>query len=173
MPIYYSHLVGPLKGTPDPLNQPQSTVQGCCCWLLPSALDRSCYQGDLERPGSGYSSLFWLEGRLVPQHCCLSRLLFANPPGGPQLWPPALGRPPQLTQAALASTPSCGKPIPDQQQHVQEKARIVFPSFITKYQPYWLNTSRPKQIHFSLINNLKCQCPGLSDGMSSSWARCF
>lgn len=51
MPIYYFHLVSPLKGSSDPLNQPQNTVQGCCCWLLPSAPDRSHYQGDLKRLG--------------------------------------------------------------------------------------------------------------------------
>lgn len=46
--------------------------------------------------------------------------------------------------------------------------RTALLSFYTRTPTLRISTGLPKHIHFPLINNLKCQCPRLSDGTSSN-----
>lgn len=131
------------------------------------------YQGYLEYPGSEYSSLS--QDLLTELHPSTSAFpVFALRMLCKRYWgTPTLARARGLLSSSRLpwlQPPFLYESRSAQQQHVREKARIMFPNVITKYQPHWLNTGYPKHIHFSLINNLKCQCPGLSDGMRSSWA---
>lgn len=102
----------------------------------------------------------------------------------PASWPQ--GQSPLLLQGCKALSTFNGSELPLQerlapaQKHPckrwvarrQVKTGIMFLNFFTpKYQPSQLNTGLPKHTHFHLINNLKCQCPGLSDCITSNCAR--
>lgn len=69
----------------------------------------------------------------------------------------------------LPSPPPChGRPWPCSEAAVgwlatRRKEGSCFSTFIPKYQCDRLNVGLPKHIHFHFINNLKCQCTGLSD----------
>lgn len=69
----------------------------------------------------------------------------------------------------LPSPPAChGRPWTCSEAAVgwlatRRKEGSCFSTFIPKYQCDRLNMGLPKHIHFHFINNLKCQCTGLSD----------